>query len=80
VSKKSSGLFGWLGGRGHAQSQSNGVIDMELLLEQLDPSQPSCLSITLKLTSPTGTFNPDNQSKCERIGRDFQAYLMGRAS
>jgi serine/threonine-protein kinase len=76
--QKSSGLLSWLGGR--TRAQSNGVIDMELLLEKPDPSQPSCLSITLKLTSPTGAFNPDGRSKCERISRDFQAYLMGRAS
>ncbi len=75
--KQSSGLFSWFGGGG--QRHNSSAINMELQMEQPDPSQPSLLAITLKLTSPSGAFSADGRTKCERIGRDFQAYLMGRA-
>jgi serine/threonine-protein kinase len=68
------GLRGWFGGRTTAAGPS---INMELAMEKPDPSQPSRLTITLRLTSSTGAFSADGRSRCEQIGRDLQAYLMG---
>jgi eukaryotic-like serine/threonine-protein kinase len=72
---RSSGLFRWLGGQ---TARTIDTINMELLMEKADPAQAGQLSITLKLTSPSGIFNADGRARCERIGRDLQAYLMGR--
>ena len=71
--KKPGGLLEWFGG---SKPQPETVINMELHMEKPDPTQTSQLAITLKLMSPTGLFNPDTRGKCERIGRDLQAYLM----
>jgi serine/threonine-protein kinase len=78
--KSTGGFLGWLGGgsRGAPAATAEGVINMELHMEKPDPSQPNRLAITLKLTSPAGMFNADGRSKCERISRDLQAYLIGR--
>lgn len=73
--RESAGLFGWFGGK--KAETAGAVINMELQMETPDPSKPSQLAITLKLMSPQGVFNADGRTKCERIGRDFQAYLMG---
>jgi len=75
--KKSSGVFSWFGGSRTA-TQASPAINMELAMEKPDPSQPSQLTISLKLTSPAGVFSTDGRSRCEQIGRDLQAYLMGR--
>ena len=75
--KKPSGVFSWFGGS-RTTAPACPTIDMELAMEKPDPSQPSQLTITLKLTSPTGAFGADGRTHCERIGRDLQAYLMGR--
>ena len=74
--KKPGGVLSWFGGR--TAVQASPAINMELAMEKPDPSQPSRLTITLKLTSPSGTFAADARSRCEQIGRDLQAYLMGR--
>jgi serine/threonine-protein kinase len=74
--KKASGVLSWFGGR--TAVRSSPAINMELAMEKPDPSQPSGLTITLKLTSPSGTFGAEARSRCEQIGRDLQAYLMGR--
>jgi len=78
VAKKSKGggLFGWFGGRPTMTTES--ILHMELQMETPDLSKPSQLYITLRLTSVAGAFSAEGRSKCERIGRDFQAYLMGR--
>ena len=73
--KRTGGLLGWLGGRAAPASPA---VDMELLMEKPDAAQPSRLTITLKLTSPAGAFSADGRTRCEQIGRDLQAYLMGR--
>jgi serine/threonine-protein kinase len=73
--KQSGGLFGWFSG---PRTRAGSFIDMELHMEKPDPGQPSEMAITLKLMSPTGAFNADSRDKCERIGRELQAYLMGR--
>jgi serine/threonine-protein kinase len=74
--KRSSGLFGWLGGRSEARPAE--TIVLELHMEKSDPARSSQLSITMKLTSPAGAFSADGRARCERIGRDLQAYLIGR--
>ena len=77
---KGGGLFGWFGGRETATAAPapESVIHMELVMETPDLSKPSQLFITLRLTPVGGAFSAEARSKCERIGRDFQAYLMGR--
>jgi serine/threonine-protein kinase len=71
-----SGFLGWFGG-GRAAPVVDTRINMELHMEKPDPSQPNRLMITLRLTTPTGAFNAEGRTKCERISRDLQAYLMG---
>jgi serine/threonine-protein kinase len=71
---------GDLGGRFGEKAAAPAVrstINMVLLMEKPDPSQPSHLSITLKLIPPTRGFSPEERGRCERISRDLQAYLMG---
>jgi serine/threonine-protein kinase len=75
--KKASGVLSWFGG-GRSTTQASPAINMELAMTKPDPSQPSRLTITLKLTSPSGAFGAEARSRCEKIGRDLQAYLMGR--
>jgi serine/threonine-protein kinase len=74
--KKAGGFLGWFGGQ-TAVVAPTPTINMELQMEKPDPSQPSRLAITLKLTSPSGSFNVEGRTKCDRISRDLQAYLMG---
>jgi serine/threonine-protein kinase len=52
--------------------------DLELHMERRDPSQSSRLTITLVLRAGNGMVTPEWRSRCAQIGRDFQAYLMGR--
>jgi serine/threonine-protein kinase len=73
--KRNSGLFSWLGGSSVVKVET---IVLELHIEKTDPSRSSQLSITMKLTSPAGAFSADGRARCERIGRDLQAYLIGR--
>jgi serine/threonine-protein kinase len=53
--------------------------DMELHMEREDPEQPNRLTVTL-LMRPVGRglVTPAWRKRCNEIGRDLQAYLMGR--
>src|SRR5262249_19445421 len=76
--KQSSGLFRWLSVRSAAGAGgSTEAIVLELHMEKSDPTQSSQLGITMKLTSSVGAFSADGRARCERIGRDLQAYLIG---
>jgi serine/threonine-protein kinase len=56
-----------------------GVTDMELHMEREDPAQPSHLTVTLMMRPAGGALvTPAWRSRCNQIGRDLQAYLMGR--
>ncbi len=77
VEKPPTGLLGWLSGRKTPPPKGETIV-MELHMEKPDPVQPNQLSITMKLMTPAGLFTPDGRARCERIGRDLQAYLMGR--
>lgn len=76
--KKASGFLGWFGGSSRTAAVAEPVVTMELFMEKPDLRQPNHLAITLKLSSAAGAFTVDGRGKCERIGRDLQAYLMGR--
>jgi eukaryotic-like serine/threonine-protein kinase len=79
--EKSGGL---LARRDHGSKQVPiaqlvGATDMELHMEREDPAQPNRLTVTL-LMRPTGRglVTPAWRTRCGQIGRDLQAYLMGR--
>ena len=52
--------------------------DLELHMERRDPKQTSQLTITLVMRPGSGHITPEWRSRCGRITRDLQAYLMGR--
>jgi serine/threonine protein kinase len=76
--RKSGGLFGFLGGGKAASAPPAAVTDIELHMERRDPAQPGKLTITLVMRSGNGLMTPEWQTRCQQIGRDLQAYLMGR--
>jgi serine/threonine-protein kinase len=78
--EKKSGLFR-LGDRAKAvaATQVVGATDMELHMKREDPSQPSRLTVTLLMRpAGRGLVTPAWRTRCNQIGRDVQAYLMGR--
>jgi serine/threonine-protein kinase len=79
--KKSGGLASWLGGFGNSTAASlktSSGTDIELHLERLDPTNAAKLTITLVMRPVSGMVSPEWRSRAEAIGRDLQAYLMGR--
>ena len=83
--KKSSssgggGLFGWMtgGSKQVAVVSPQSATDVELHMERRDPSQANKLTITLVMRPGGGLMTPEWRNRCDRIGRDLQAYLMGR--
>jgi serine/threonine-protein kinase len=78
-SKPSGGLFGWIGGgsKRPAAIRKASATDLELHMERPDPSQPGRLTITLILRASGGLMTPELRTRCQQIGRDLQAYLMG---
>jgi serine/threonine-protein kinase len=76
--RKSGGLFGWGGGRRNATLETVGSTDLELHMERRDPTQTSKLTITLVMRPGAGLVTPEWRNRCNQIGRDLQAYLMGR--
>ena len=77
--KSGGGLFGWVGG-GPKQSAlaAPPATDLELHMERRDPAQANRLTITLVMKPGPGLITPEWRSRCSQIGRDLQAYLMGR--
>jgi serine/threonine-protein kinase len=79
--KSGGGLASWLGGFGSSSAASlktSSGTDIELHLERLDPSNSAKLTITLVMRPVSGMVSPEWRSRAEAIGRDLQAYLMGR--
>ena len=52
--------------------------DIELHMERKDPTQANKLTITLVMRPGGGLITPEWRNRCNQIGRDLQAYLMGR--
>jgi serine/threonine-protein kinase len=81
VAEKKASIFGRgdAGGRPVSAMQAIGATDMELHMEREDPSQPSRLTVTLLMRpAARGIATPAWRTRCSQIGRDLQAYLMGR--
>ncbi len=76
--RKSAGLFGLLGSNKGASAPAAPITDLELHMERPDPAQPGRLAITLVLRPGNGLMTPEWRTRCQQIGRDLQAYLMGR--
>ena len=76
VEKKRAGLFGWLGGG--APTAAPAAAEVELHMERRDPAQPNRLTITLVMNPGKGLISADLRTRCNQIGRNLQAYLMGR--
>jgi hypothetical protein len=47
-------------------------------MERRDPGQANRLTISLLMRSLTTLITPEWRSRCIKIGRDLEAYLMGR--
>ena len=52
--------------------------DLELRMERRDPSQPGLLTVTLIMRPACGMPTLEWRSRCQQIGLDLKAYLMGR--
>ncbi len=78
--KKRSGLFALLdrGGRNSGTMRLAVVTEMTLQMERLDPRQPNRLRITLIVRTSNGLVTPEWRARCQKIGMDLKAYLMGR--
>jgi serine/threonine-protein kinase len=78
--KPSSGLFRWVGNgtTRKAGLQTASSTDLELHMERKDPTQTSRLTITLVMRPGAGLVTAEWRNRCNQIGRDLQAYLMGR--
>jgi serine/threonine protein kinase len=79
--EKKPSLFG-LSGHGSrpvSAMEIVGASDMELHMEREDPAQPNRLTVTLLMRpAGRGLVTPAWRTRCGQIGRDLQAYLMGR--
>jgi serine/threonine-protein kinase len=80
ASKKKSGLFSLLerGERKSGVLQMAATTDLELRMERRDPAQSSRLTITLVMRPGNGIASAEWRSRCQKIGMDLRAYLMGR--
>ena len=78
--KKKSGIFSLL----ERNERKSGVLqmatmtDVELRMERRDPARPSMLTITLIMRPGGGMANLEWRTRCQKIGADLKAYLMGR--
>jgi serine/threonine-protein kinase len=76
--QKPKGLLGWFGGGGGTVTRAAPPTEVEMHMERRDATQPNRLTITLVLRCPGGQVTPEWRDRCQKIGRDLQAYLMGR--
>ncbi|HEY7315131.1 MAG TPA: protein kinase [Gemmataceae bacterium] len=77
--KKKSGLFALLD-RGERKSgvlQRATGTDLELRMERRDPGRPGLLTVTLIMRPAGGMPTLDWRTRCQKIGLDLKAYLMG---
>ncbi len=76
--KKKSGLFSLLDrGRKSGVVELSASTDVELRMERHDPAQPNRLHIALILRPGNGLATQEWRAKCQKIGLDLKAYLMG---
>jgi hypothetical protein len=81
--KKKSGLFSLLD-RGERNERKSAVLqtasatDLELRMERRNPNQPSLLTFTLIMRPLNGLMTVEWRNRCQKIGIDLRAYLMGR--
>jgi serine/threonine-protein kinase len=73
-SKTDAGALSWLGFR-----RKLPIVDMELLLERINPQQQSQLHITVLMTSPDRktSVNPAWRDRCAQIYCELRSYLAG---
>jgi len=78
--KKKSGLFSLLerGERKSGVLQLASTTDLELRMERRDPNQRTLLHITLIMRPGNGMASLEWRTRCQKIGMDLKAYLMGR--
>ena len=78
--KKKSGLFALLD-RGERKSgvlQRATGTEVELRMERRDPGKAGALTITLIMRPAGGMPTLEWRTRCQKIGMDLKAYLMGR--
>jgi serine/threonine-protein kinase len=75
--QKRSGFMSWLGGP-PTTTVAVATAELELHMERRDPNQTNRLTITLVLHPANNLPATDLRERCNKIGRDLQAYLMGR--
>ena len=78
--KKRSGLFALIdrGARKSSVVSLVAAIDVELRMERPDVRQPNLLHIALIMRSSTGLITAEWRTRCQKLGMDLKAYLMGR--
>jgi serine/threonine protein kinase len=78
--KKRSSLFALMdrGSRRSGAVSLVAAIDVELRMERPDARQPNRLHIALIMRSSTGLITAEWRTRCQKIGMDLKAYLMGR--
>jgi hypothetical protein len=54
------------------------ITDLELRMERPDPDRRTLLHITLIMRPSNGIGSLEWRSRCQKIGMDLKAYLMGR--
>lgn len=76
--KKKSGLFRWLGGGSSTTTTApSAVAEIELHMERREPTQPNRLTVTLVMNLGRTPLTTELRDRCNKLGRDLQAYLMG---
>ena len=71
-------LFDWMDRKRRTTVQPPPTAtDIELHMKRPDPSRPGRLTVTLVLRAGDGRVTPEWRSRCTRISRDLQAYLIG---
>ncbi len=78
---KKPGLFGWMDRSKSAPPlMANSATELELSMERKDPDRSSRLTIALVMrpANRSGLITPEWRTRCNKIGRDLGAYLMGR--
>ena len=76
--EKKSAWFSWGPERRVTMQVAPSSTEIELHMTRGDPTQPGRLTITLVLRSANGVVTPEWKARCQKISRDFQAYLIGR--
>jgi serine/threonine-protein kinase len=74
--EKKGGFLSWIG---HKTTATVAFAELELHMDRPDPQQPNRVTITLVINPGNGLVTLEMRNRCNKIGRDLQAYLlMGR--